>query len=332
MLRISVVITAFNEEGKIEECLQSVKDWADEIVVVDCNSSDKTAGIAKKYTQNVFFQKNDPQNIDVQKNFGFSKAKGEWILSLDADERVTDELKKEIDGILTITSLRAEAKQSRGSVDILTGLPRHSSVVPRNEVVTAYWIPRKNIIFGKWIEHTAWYPDYQLRLFKNGKGKYNAAHVHEHLSIDGETEYLTKPLLHYNYDTILQFILRTATVYAPNEAENLLKKKYTFHYLDAIRMPMREFINRFFSGEGYKDGLHGLVLSLLMAWYHFMIFLYIWEKKKFIPENDSEFLKKIEQETTKQYKELVYWFYQEKIKQTKNLSEKYLLKLKRKLS
>src|SRR5258708_7001674 len=104
MSKLSVVITAFNEEKNIEECLQSVKLLADEIVVIDNNSTDKTSLIAKKFTKNVFSQKNDPQNIDIQKNFGFSKANSEWILSLDADERMTGDLAQEITTILDSSS------------------------------------------------------------------------------------------------------------------------------------------------------------------------------------------------------------------------------------
>ncbi len=313
MGKLSVVVTAFNEERKIEECLQSVKDLADEIIVVDNCSTDNTAVIAKKYTAQVFSQRNDPLNIDLQKNFGFSKATGDWILSLDADERLTPKLIEEIKKALEFSSLLPVEKGNK-------------------KEISGYWIPRKNIIFGKWIAHTGWYPDYQLRLFKKGKGEYKEQHVHEYIAIKGETVYLSEPMIHLNYENILQFFLRTATIYAPNEAEALLLRKYTFHYLDAIRMPMKEFISRFFAREGYKDGLHGLVLSILMSWYHFMIFAYIWEKKKFKEINNHNFLEEIERESKKSFKELSYWFYNEKIKQTRSLPEKYLLKLKRKIA
>lgn len=302
MNKLSVVITAYNEEKTIEECLKSIKDWADEIVVVDNTSSDKTATIAKKYTKNVFTQKNDIQKIDIQKNFGFSKANGEWILSLDADERMTPELGKEI-----------------------------KKITQAKDAVTGYWIPRKNIIFGKWIEHTGWYPDYQLRLFKKGTGKYTGTHVHEDIHVDGKTAKLQQPLIHQHYATVQQFILRSL-IYIPNEAEYGLKQGYKFSYLDVIRFPFREFLSRFFSREGYKDGLHGLVLSMLMGWYYFMIFAYMWEKEKFIPVNNENFLATIEKESKKKHKELLYWFYNEKIKQSKSFSKKYLLKIQRKMS
>lgn len=303
MATLSVVITAYNEEKTIEACLKSVKTLADEIIVVDNQSTDKTKVIARKYTKKVFFQKNDPQKIDLQKNFGFSKATSEWILSLDADERITPELEREIKGIVG------------------NGL----------QPFRGYWIPRKNIIFDKWIEHTGWYPDYQLRLFRKGEGKYTGKHVHEDLQISGQTAQLQHPLTHQHYATVNQFILRSL-IYIPNEGENILQKGYTLNYLDSFRFPFQELMSRFFAREGYKDGLHGLMLSLLMAWYHFMIFAYIWEKKKFVEVNNYNFLDSIEKESKKRYKELIFWFYNEKIKQSRSLSEKYLLKFKRKLS
>lgn len=316
MVRLSVVITAYNEEKNIEECLKSVKHLADEIVVVDNQSTDKTKSIAQKYTKKVFSQKNDPQKIDLQKNFGFSKATGDWILSLDADERITSELEKEIKAVLSSSDVTHPP---------LPGTP------PMEGMRMGYWIPRKNIIFGKWIEHTGWYPDYQLRLFRKGKGKYTGKHVHEDLQVTGNTANLQHPLIHQHYQTINQFILRSL-IYIPNEADNVLKKDYTFNYLDAVIFPIREFLSRFFAREGYKDGLHGLVLSCLMAWYHFTIFATMWEKQKFLEVNNYNFLDTIEKESKKRYKELLFWFYNEKIKQSRSLPERYLLKVKRKLS
>lgn len=302
MVKLSIVITAYNEEFMLPLCLESIKKLADEIVVVDNSSTDNTAKIAKKYTPHVFTQKNDPLNIDVQKNFGFSKATGEWILSLDADERISPELAKEI-------KERIEQAEETG-----------------------FWIPRKNIIFGKWIEHTGWYPDEQLRLFRRGKGKYTAKHVHEDLELDGIAGHLTHALTHENYQTIMQFIERNFLKYAPNEADDLLKNGYQFSYLDVLRFPAREFLSRYFAREGYKDGLHGLVLSLLLAAYHLAIICYIWEKKGFIRDESLYSLKHIEHEAGKLSEEFNYWFAQENIKNEKNPLKKVLLKTKRKLS
>ncbi len=236
---VSVVISTFNSEEKIEDCLKSAS-WVSEIIVVDGTSSDKTLDIVRKYTSKIFVRPNHKM-LNINKNFGFSKTSGEWILCLDSDERITTELQQEIREIIG------------NSVD-------------------GYWIPRKNIIFGKWMQHTGWYPDAQLRLFRRGKGKFLEEHVHEMIKVQGEVGQLREHILHYNYDSISQFIQKLGTIYGPNEAEQLIKKGYAFDWKDAIRFPVKEFLSRFFAREGYKDGFHGLMLSLLMAFYHFLIF------------------------------------------------------------
>lgn len=301
-MKLSVVISAYNEEKTIEDCLKSVKGWVDEIVVVDNISTDNTEKIVKKYTKKIFKQKNDPTSIDTQKNFGFTKATGDWILSLDADERVTPELAKEIKEKITVKD------------------------------TVGYWIPRKNILFGKWIEHTGWYPDEQLRLFRKGKGEYKAKHVHEDLVVEGAVEHLREHILHENYQAIGQFIERNLLRYAPNEAESIIANGYTFSYIDALWFPAREFLSRYFAREGYKDGLHGLVLSLLLAAYHLVIFAYIWEKKNFPQEKELFSLSHIHHESEKIGDEFQYWFQTETIKNTKNPLKKVLLKTKRKLT
>lgn len=296
---LSVVISAFNEETKIAECLASVKDLADEIIVVDNESTDKTAALARKYTKKVFTQKNNPLDIDRQKNFGFSKATKDWILSLDADERVTLELASEI-----------------------------HSVLSQNAIAQAYWIPRRNIIFGKQIEHTGWYPDYQLRLFRTGKGSFVKQHFHEPLYVAGEQAYLHTDLLHENFQTIQQFLSRNLFFYAKNEAQAKLAEGYQFSYVDALWFPVREFMSRFFAREGYKDGLHGLILSLLMAVYHFTVFTYIWEEKGFVQEEIS--MANLEHHAKKIAKECGYWFLTSEITDEKNPLKKIVLKTKRK--
>jgi glycosyltransferase involved in cell wall biosynthesis len=301
MNKISAVISAFNEEKNIERCLESLY-FTDEIVVADNSSSDRTAEIAKKYTSKVFSQKNNPAAIDLQKNFGFEKATGDWILSIDADEEVSKELAVEI-----------------------------KAVIKRKDAVSGYWIPRKNIIFGKFIEHTGWFPDPQLRLFKKGKGKYVKAHVHEALKLDGESAYLKEFLVHHNYETIAQFIRRTVDIYAPNEAQDYLDKGYQFSYFDAVRFPLNEFISRFFARKGYKDGFHGLILSFLMAFYHFLIFAFLWEKQGFKEYDKEDFLKDTEIEFKRAGKEILYWATKEKLELLKNPLRRNLQRVSNKL-
>jgi len=302
MSKVSAVISAYNEEKNIEQCLKSLA-FADEIIVVDNSSTDKTAEIAKKYTAKVFSQKNNPAEIDLQKNFGFEKATGDWILSIDADEDVSKELAEEI---------KSKIKNQKAEIN-------------------GYWIPRKNIIFGKFIEHTGWYPDPQLRLFKKGKGKYVKAHVHEALKLEGESVYLKEFIIHHHYETITQFIRRTVDIYAPNEAQDFLDKGYQFSAFDAVRFPLNEFISRFFARKGYKDGFYGLMLSLLMAFYHFLIFAYLWEKQGFKEYDKEDFLKDTEKEFQRGGREVLYWISKEKLESIKNPIQRHLQRVSNKL-
>ena len=303
MANLSVVISAYNEEKKIEDCLKSVS-FADEIIFVDSSSTDKTIKIAEKYTSKIFIRSNNPM-LNVNKNYGFSKAKGEWILSLDADERVSKELKEEISYLI-----------------------KHNDRVSQ---LNACWIPRKNIIFGKWIEHTGWHPDYQLRLFKKGKGKFPEEHVHEVIKVEGNTSHLNQSIVHYNYETIFQFMQKLVNIYAPNEGEQLLKNGYKFNWQDSMRFPIKEFLSRFFVREGYKDGLHGLMLSMLMAFYHFMVFANIWEKYHFKEIGDRNILSETQAEFKSFYKEILFWFNIEKIKSINNPIKKFIYYLLSKL-
>lgn len=298
-MSISVVVSAYNEEKNIEDCLKSAF-FADEIILVDNTSSDKTVDIALKYTSKIFTQPNKIM-LNVNKNFGFSKASGAWILSLDADERVTPELAKEI---------RSTIEQSS------------------NSTINGYWIPRKNIIFGKWIESEMWWPDYQLRLFKKGYGKFPEKHVHEYLKVQGVTEKLKNPMVHQNYTSIDQYLYKMLNIYVPSEVKNRTKVRVS--WIDSVRYPINDFLKTFFLQKGYKDGLHGLVLSFLQAFYMEIVFVKLWEKQGFNKENPKDFLKDLYKELKSIKREFRYWFLTSWIRETKNPFKKILLRLKRK--
>lgn len=300
MKTLSVVITAFNEEKNIKDCLESVS-FADEIIVVDNSSSDKTVEIAKKFTKKVFTQKNDPSSIDLQKNLAIQKATSDWILILDADERVTAELKHQIEQLLT-----SEA------------------------TATAYEMPRKNIIFGKWIEHSLWWPDYQRRLVKKGKGKYTEQNVHKQLQVEGEVGRLETPLLHENYQSLSQYLQKMDT-YTENEAQALVSQNTHMHWSDAVNLPVRDFLKTFFLQQGYKDGLHGFVLSSLQAFYAFLVFAKVWEKQGFKEENDTHFLKTLFMTWQTLQKEIAYWFLTTFAQSSKNPVKKLSLLVRRKV-
>lgn len=298
-MKISVVISAYNEEKMIEDCLKSAKFLADEIIFVDNTSDDKTIEIAKKYTLKIFTRPNNPVMLNGNKNFGFTKARGEWILSLDADERITPVLAREIRAVI------------------------------KNKEIVGWEIPRKNIIFGKWIRHSIWWPDYNLRLFKRGKGKFPLKHVHEKLVVNGEVGRLKNPMLHYNYQTVSQFIKKLDTTYTESETENFLAEGKKIVWSDAIRWPTNDFVKTFFSEKGYKDGLHGFVLSMLQAFYALVFFAKIWERKeKFKDLTPDNFLSNVIKEFTRAGSNIRYWIYETLIGE--NPGMKFYYKIRRK--
>ena len=298
---ISVVVSAYNEEKNIKECIKSVEEFADEIIVVDNSSEDRTSEIAKKLGAKVFTQANNPKKIDLQKNFGYDKATQEWILSLDADERVSQRLAQEI----------IKAVQT--------------------EEVSGYYIPRKNIIFGKWIKHSLWWPDYQLRLFRRGRGKFVSATVHQPISVKGEVRHLSEPLTHYNYATISQSVNRMNSIYTEIEADEIIREKEKLPWTQVIKMPASAFLNTFFLQKGYKDGLHGLVLSILQAFYLFLVFVKVWEKQGFYEKDQKEMLKGLEKEFETFLLQTRFWFFNSFKHETRNPFKRALYMYAKKL-
>ncbi len=233
---ISVAIITKNEEDNIGNCLESVT-WADEIIVVDSGSDDRTADICKQY--NVRFYSEPWKGFSAQKNSAIEKATSDWILSLDADERVTPELRSEI------TSLCKSGAAKNG-----------------------YFIPRKNFFLEHWIRHCGWYPDYTLRLFKKGTGSFGEREVHESLSVRGDTGYLKHPMEHYTYKTISDYLQRLDR-YSALAAKELLKekKRYGIHHI--VFRPLYTFFHMYIIRLGFLDGYLGFTLSILYSFYTF---------------------------------------------------------------
>jgi len=291
-------LATFNEEKNLGDCLESVRGLAAEIVVVDGTSTDKTVAVANKYRAKVIVRENPPM-FHINKQKAFEAATGDWILYLDADERVTPELKREI---LSAT---------------------------RNRIHDGYWIPRKNIIFGRWIEHTGWYPDYQLRLFRRGQAYLPCKTVHEQPVLKGQAGHLKNPLWHENYQTVSQFIARLDR-YTENDKNLFLSENKKIQWHDAIRFPVSEFLKRFFLEQGYKDGLHGLVLSLFQSFSAFVTFTKIWEAEGFKEADSRDFLAKTQKELAKALGEIKYWFLTIKFENASNLVEKIWYRILRK--
>lgn len=305
MKKLTVVISAFNEQAKIKDCLESLKNLGpllEEIVFIDNTSVDLTKSIAEKYTSKIFTLPNNLM-LNVNKNFGFSKVQTEWILNLDADERVTPELGQEIIKVLS-----------------------------NKTAVNGYWIPRRNIIFGKWIQNSIWWPDYVLRLFKKDKGIFPEKHVHEYISLVGETEKLKEPLMHLNYSSVSQYIQKMDRIYTEDEVKNLIKEGKTFHWTEALTLPVRDFLKTFFLQKGYRDGLHGLTLSILQAFYTELVFLKMWEHQGFKEIENKNFLKDVFMTCKKLGFEIRYWFLSALIDESKGSVKKSYLRLLRKIT
>jgi glycosyltransferase involved in cell wall biosynthesis len=242
-MKLSVVLAVYNEEKNIQDCLESVKDFADEIIIVDGGSTDNTVEIAQKYTAKII-KTDNPPIFHINKQIGVNAAKGEWILQLDADERITGELRKEI--INTINSKDSYA---------------------------GYFIPRKNYFLGKWMEKGGLYPDNVIRLFKNGKGKFPCKNVHEQIEIDGLVASLINPMEHIafpNFNTYLRKF-ETYTNLRKEEIKNKFKKptpslSCKFFFCN----PLKIFFSRYVRHRGYKDGTPGFVFAVVSA-YHEII-------------------------------------------------------------
>jgi glycosyltransferase involved in cell wall biosynthesis len=298
MATISVVVSVWNEEKHIARCLSSVS-WADEIIVVDNSSTDKTKQIAGKFTKKIFDRPNNLM-LNLNKNFGFTKATGDFILNLDGDEEIPVDLQKEI-----------------------------RTVINDTQSLDGYWISRKNIIFGKWIEHGIWWPDRQIRLFKREKGKFPCVHIHEYVKIDGRVGTLVNPYIHYNYESIHQYLTKIDRA-SSSEALSLEEMKYQVLWYDAIRFPVSDFVKIYFAQHGFKDGLHGLVLALLQAFYSFCTFAKVWETQGFT-EKDVR-LQAVGQELNKNKKEIRYWFLTSRIAETRAPIQRFIRKIQRKLT
>jgi len=223
-----------DEEANITDCLQSVS-WADKLCVLDSLSTDRTVELAQKAGAEV--QQRPFINYADQRNAALTMFAAEWIFFVDADERGTPELAGEVWRVICERS------------------------------TVGWWVPRRNYIWGRWIRHAGWYPDYQLRLLKRGFARYDPAReVHEVVLLDGPAGYLHNPLIHYNYATIRQF-LRKQDFYADYEATILIRQGIRTRPHSFVLQPLREFFRRYLTLQGYRDGRHGLLLSLLMAYY-----------------------------------------------------------------
>ena len=231
MAKLSVIIITKNEAENIRACLESVK-WADEIIVVDSGSSDATVEICREFGAQV--HEHDWPGFGMQKNRALSYATNEWVFSLDADERVTADLKAQL--------IKA---MEDGSED-------------------GFYVPRLSQFCGRFIRHSGWYPDYVLRLFKRTKARFSDDMVHERVILEGVAGRLSSPLLHYSYKNEAD-VLRKTGQYARAGALQMLKRGKTATFADAPLRAGWAFIRTYCLHLGFLDGIAGLNVAMMNA-------------------------------------------------------------------
>ena len=246
--RLSVVIVTLNEEERIRECLDSVA-WADVIVVVDAESTDMTVAIAREATDHVIVR--PWPGFHAQKNFGLDRTTGEWILSLDADETVSPELRSEITAIL----------ESGGSAD-------------------GYAVSRHNVFWGRWVRHGGLYPDWQNRLFRRGRGRFSERAVHESVTVDGAVARLRGHLVHRSYRDVADFLARADRYTSLAADEWVAAGRPSRPLVDMVVRPLGRFLQMYVARAGFLDGWRGFLLATLYAYYVLMRSAKIWERTR----------------------------------------------------
>ena len=244
--RLSVVVITLNEEDRIRDCLASVA-WADEIVVVDAGSEDKTVTLAREFTDHVVIR--PWEGFAAQKNFAVARATGKWILSLDADEQVEPALRDEI-----------------------------LAAIAAPDACAGYRLARRNIMWGRWIRHGRLYPDWQLRLFRRDRGRFVERAVHESVTVDGPVGRLVTPLLHHSYRGVSDF-LRRADRYSTLAADEWARAGRPFRPAQLLLAPLGRFLSMYVLHRGFLDGSRGFLLAGLYAYYVFVRSAKIWEKR-----------------------------------------------------
>ncbi len=253
--RLSVAIITHDEEANIRRTLESVK-WADEIVVIDSGSMDRTVAISREYTDKVFRQ--DWLGFARQKNLAIDRASGDWVLSLDADEPIEPALAEEIRRIIA-------------SQDAFAG----------------YRIPRKTFFLGRQIRHGGWYPDYNLRLFRKGTGRFEERAVHEAIKVQGAVGRTHYAILHYAYPDLASY-MSSINRYS-SLAVAVMKEKgvssFKAGWMNILFRPLFTFVFKYVFRLGFLDGKHGLVLNLFHSYYVFAKYAKTWESQKSIVQD-----------------------------------------------
>ena len=248
--RLSVTIITLNEEANIRRTLESIM-WADEIIVLDSGSTDRTMAICREFTGKVYHQ--DWLGFSGQKNAAIDRATGDWILSLDADEPIEPELAAEIRTIMA-------------SPDAYDG----------------YRVPRKTFFLGKWIQHGGWYPDDNLRLFRRGKGRFGERAVHEAIKVQGTIGRTAHAIEHHAFPDLASYMasINSYSSLAVTEMAQRGVTAFKAGWVNILLRPFGTFFYKYVVRLGFLDGKHGLVLNLFHAYYVFAKYAKAWEHSR----------------------------------------------------
>jgi glycosyltransferase involved in cell wall biosynthesis len=245
MQNLSVVIITYNEQRNIRACLESAR-WADEIVIVDAYSTDNTVAIAREFTDKIY--QRPWEGFGIQKNFAMQKATCPWIFILDSDERISEELRNEI-------------------LELIQGSP--SSIV-------GYRVPRKNYYYGRWIKTGGAYPDYQLRLLRNGQGYLDDAEPHNKMVLKGAMGTLQTPLDHLTSPTVSDH-LRKMPNFSRLAAQEKYKSKKHVGWYDLFFPHVATFLKMYLSKGAWREGIAGFIYSGFASLYTFLKYARLWE-------------------------------------------------------
>lgn len=243
-LPLTVVVLTKNEEANILDCLTSVHGWVNEIIVVDDESTDKTVSLAQQYADKIFHRKMD--NEGIHRNWAYAQASNEWVLSLDADEMVSPELKEELQ-------------------DKLTKTPFH-----------AFDIPLRNYIGDYFVKHSGWYPGSKLRLFMKSRFQYEEVGVHPRVFLKGDTGHLTKDIIHKGYPDFEHFLAslnRQTTL----EAKKWIQTNRHMSFGKAMWRTVDRFFRSFIGKKGFKDGFIGFMIAIFASLYQIMSYAKYWQ-------------------------------------------------------
>lgn len=255
-MKIAAVIITKDEERNIAACLESVR-WTDERIVVDAASRDRTVEIAKERATQVHVR--PWPGYGPQKNFGIDQAKSEWILIVDADERITPALSEEIQALL--------------------------KAGPQGDIA-GYEIPRRNFFYGRWIQGGGIYPDYQLRLFRKAAGRYDDTELHENLMVRGRIERLRQPMDHDSMPTIRTHV-RKMMRYTSLGAQEKLKTRSRVSAIEIAGHHLGTIVKTYVLRKGYRDGVHGVVVALFAGMHTFVKYAKAWESLRGRGKRDS---------------------------------------------